>query len=211
MSVSTYKTLNDRFFGYEDFNQYLSVKNKNNKCFLDNISNNKTYIKCYNNSIFKEMNTKIEGSYPDVSMEEYKIIDSSEGSLATIGAAVCFAVCVKGKNKAEKYFIGLYHTSHCLSLSEVLSILNDEMKKKGCLKKSNEFFILGGRIVSDDPETNSLDVMEDAISLVKKFNIKGLRFNDSLEAESSFDVLLTANKIYYSTERFFNVKGKIKI
>lgn len=197
-------TTSRTYYGYRHYQHYHRTMRKNREIFCETILTKK-YIELSNNSLFKEIkDTQIKGNYLDIDMDEFSIIDSSTGSLATTGAATCFVICVKGKNTIGKSFIGLYHSSHFNSLKTVISLLNKRMTKKGCLQKSLEFFILGGRIVSDDPDSNSIENMQEALKLAKKLNIMGVIFNHSLKSSSGFQVLLTANKIFYSTKYFFN-------
>jgi len=208
LSDSTSDTYTEDLGFYQSIEQFETTKIKNDIFFYKKIFN-EFYRNLYIHSIFKEIDKiscPFSYSSVDIDMEKFLITNISEGFLASTGASTCFIICFKGKTFNGDSYIGLCHTSNIIE--DVISSLKHEIiNKNHCLENTIEFFVLGGRIICDDPQGDSLEEMEKTLKLAQlpQYNIKGVVFNTSLEMLNGFNVLFTGNKIYYSTKCFFNL------
>ena len=152
------------------------------------------------------------GKYPDIGMDKFMIIvPSGKEGLATSAVASCFAICLRGKTEKGESLIGFCHTSHIYNLELVLYSLTQEMIKKSCISNTIEIFILGGQltILTDNTEeefkliTEVLQEEMEALELTSIYNIVGLKFNIT-EEDEELHIVLTADKIYYSYNKFFS-------
>jgi hypothetical protein len=129
----------------------------------------------------------------------------------------CFAICARGKDKTGEVIKSLLHTSTIelektfeQSFDHSIERLKLEMDELECSKKEKpEFFVLGGRIITDDPHVNSLKTEKHILSVAKENNIVGIQFNQSFNIMSGSEVYFTSNKIYHSTLPFFSVPLKM--
>lgn len=207
--MSAAVSLQSSFLGYKNEREYLSIRDRNNEIFKKIILNNPLYSKLYSHPIFEEYDAPPSSDFygltlSDINIDRYKITKSDEKCLATTGVTTCFAICFRGKNKLDQTYRGLYHYSNVYPLNSVLLFLKAKLVYKGCSKDSIEFYILGGRIVGDAPDYATLKFMKESLSIAEKMNICGIRFNHSIEPESNFQILFTADKIYYSSQDFFH-------
>jgi hypothetical protein len=191
---------------YESYEQLHETQERNIRSFSEKILNNPLYGILYHHPIFQEVTEGfIERSFPDIDMDDFIIIPSTEVAIGTCGAATCFAICFRGRTNEGQSFIGIAHTSHVCNMKQfVLPMLKNKMIERGCMENTIEFFVLGGVIVADEPGTNSIETMEETLVIAEEYNIKGIRFNHSVNGFKDFNVLMTADKIYYSTKVFFD-------
>jgi hypothetical protein len=203
-------TASHSFLGYKSFKDFENERDAQKKIFDDTVHCDLTYFRLFHHPTFKKIQSKEEitplfhSAYFDV-VDEYKIIPSSKGSLVARNLLSSFAICIKGEDKYSKPFIGLKCTSHLMYLESVIQYLKSQMIEKGCLEETLKIFILGGKIVSENPGENNLSYFTQALKLsVQCKIIKAMRFNHSLDPHKSFHVLFTAKKTYYTTKCFFD-------
>jgi hypothetical protein len=198
---------------YESESDYYKTCKKNIFIFNSLIGSDPNYRRLYYHPIFSEIspnevsNFETSRLYSDVDMDKYMIVDSSQDFLATSSANTCYAICIRGKDGNSRSLIGLCHSSHLMALEMVVSNLKSQMIKEGCLEETLETFVLGGKIVGDQLDTFGIELMKETLNLSKRLNLTGIRFNHSLNPDDSFHVLFTADKIYYSTKKFFKSRS----
>jgi hypothetical protein len=185
---------------------YLMKVVSNSLIFYERISKNYTYNKLFNHPVFEE---RVNYTQLDINQvritdpDHCDIIDSSLGAIFTSLKGTSLAICLKSKDRDGKSFITLCNVSSPGSLEKRIIFLRDKMVDEwNCFPESIKFFILGGKIV-DRLGENSLMEMYQTLLLAKKYNIVGARFNNSFDLDGEFQVLMTANKIYYSTKSLF--------
>jgi hypothetical protein len=151
----------------------------------------------------------------DVDMDECKVVNMAAGeydSIGTLGVATCFAMCARGLNDEGQTILGLLHHSGIDTQGGIvaprlaLQRLRSEMHEAGARNVSIE--VVGG-MSSPDPDYDTLDDEWELLGLRNEFNIRGARLHvNSIEdarEESYVDVLMTAERIYFSRSRLYEV------
>jgi len=187
--------------------RHFIIKHIKYKNFCKKTLSNSIFTQLYNNEYFEKLeNTgKIYCSI-DLSIDTFMIVPSSN-YLSSRYVDTGFAICSKGSNYIESY-ISLCYVNKNANLNKILLGLKNEFLTKGCEENSIEFYILGGTIITDYIDDYSIKTVKKIKKLIQKHNIKGIRFNNSFCKNKYFHVLLTANKICYSTNEFFNPRSR---
>lgn len=150
----------------------------------------------------------------DVDMDECLVVNATAGeydSIGTLGVATCFAMCAHGVNDEGETILGLLHHSGVDPQARevpprvALERLRDEMQEAGARNVS--IHVVGG-MSSPLPDYDTLDTEWELLGLRDEFNIRGARLHvNSITdpgEESYVDVLMTAEKVYFSRNRLYD-------
>src|SRR3990170_5073588 len=141
---------------------------------------------------------------PDIGMDCYKTTKTAD-KLGSSGLGPCFAICSKGKDLSGRVVLGMCHMSHLIDFQEALEILKNQMIKDGCIQKSIETIVIGGK--KPDPNNDNYPGTsaeeQRVVELAQEQNISAAIFNPVEEQESSVDVLMTKDGVFISKNDIF--------
>lgn len=158
-----------------------------------------------------------EKTYPislkaHVQQDDLKVISTKKQPyLYTSGLGLSICVMARGMSETYGPCIGLSHTSSWNSARDVLTEIQEKLKKQGCEAKTIEFYLVGGQLPyragMDDlkePELcdGSLEQEILYLSLAEEFNIVGAQFNLVEGENDSLSVLISADEIVWTIGEF---------